>query len=231
MIRARRISPLHLCALDGSSGCSNIQKIPLSSKLLTMLKTKENIQKVAEEMITKFKEEMTELTGISPVVIMSFSDDMLHPLLLQDLESIINEHFMEMCPKSIMFPDGIRTKSRKRELVVYRHLFYFMASKMGYGPSFIAAHMDFDHATAIHGTRAFTDLLESRDKQALQIFNAVHNAYQKRLESTRTVQSDNSEGANSKPVLSPVLYAGIDQSKLNKLASGSTHTKGKQQVD
>jgi hypothetical protein len=191
-----------------------------------MLKTEKNIKRAAENLIVKFKDEMLQLTGITPVVILSSKDDALNPLLLDELENILNTSFAHVYAKGYMYPDGIRTPRRKRELVLYRHIFYYMADKMGYGPSYTGGYLGFDHATAIHGVKTFANLLESKNTHAVELYNIILHEYQKRFESKRIVQHFNSSKPNSKRVLSPMLYAGIDKSKPHKPASGAQKIDG-----
>jgi hypothetical protein len=198
-----------------------------------MLPTKENIKQAASNLIEKFKSEMTQLTGIEPVVIFSLNEaEPMSPLMLEELENMMNAHCRKVyADLETWCQHGIRTRHRKREIVLYRQIFYYIARKMGYGLSFTGDYLGFDHATVLHGSRTIENLLDAGDHNATKLFNTLIDEYKKRLELKRVVQPNDNSGANTKSVLSPMLYAGIDKSKLDKLTSRTPHSKGEGALD
>lgn len=72
-----------------------------------------------------------------------------------------------------LFPEGVKTKRRKREVIIRRQLVFYICRKMGYGFEKIGDAMGFDHATVIHGNRTVAQLIEVGDRDMRGAYNEV----------------------------------------------------------
>lgn len=148
-------------------------------------------KRLAEEMVSRFRKEFYATFGVYPVVNYSFDKTGLPRITLKMLEQLVNDVMEEEDPE-FYTPMGIRLRTRKREIVMYRQAFLKIAYDIGYGPSVSATHIGYDHATAIHGNRHMVALLETHDVLATRIYNTVINGYKKRFSDDGDVQQDSS---------------------------------------
>lgn len=148
----------------------------------------------ADKMIREFSQKFFERFDIYPAVIYTNNKIYTVKTGLLPLEQLVNELLIE---RIIADPDlfdklkdrGIKTRIRNRTVVIYRQIFVKVAHDLGYGPSVIANHLGFDHATAIHSTKTINNLLDIKDPQIVLIYTQISNAYKKRFSNDGDVQS------------------------------------------
>lgn len=93
-------------------------------------------------------------------------------------------------PEDLVVKGILRNRSRKRDLVTYRQCAFKIAFDMGYGPSAIATHFHWDHATMIHAKRTIRDLLDARNKEIIKIHQGINDALEERLGIEGNVKSN-----------------------------------------
>ena len=88
--------------------------------------------------------------------------EILEKLVLGTMRSIYPEFRMRSLSKDC----------RKREFVIFKQLFCYMCSKMGFTLQYIGAHINKHHASVIHSIKQVKGLLDIGDSQ-------ICNAYKK----------------------------------------------------
>lgn len=100
-------------------------------------------------------------------------------ITLKQLEEVTNDCLHKQLG-SYKYPEGIRTKTSKREVVIYRQVFCIIALRTGYGPSEIGTHLNISHATVIHSRGVMDNLLEYKNPQATLVYKDINNEIKKR---------------------------------------------------
>ena len=115
-------------------------------------------------LIEKFKNEFYEKLGYYPVVITKISEHDPQGFKMMNLDEL-KGYFTPFLPKlygKVLKLDG---KNRKRDIVELRHIFTFLARKLGYSFTSIGEFLgDRDHTTIINNVRMFNNLIETDPK-------------------------------------------------------------------
>jgi len=75
----------------------------------------------------------------------------------------------------VKFPEGLRTRSRKRDLVLLRQCVYKISRNQSYGLDMIGDYYGYDHATVIHGVRVIDNLIDSKNIDVINTMNMLEN--------------------------------------------------------
>ena len=102
-----------------------------------------------------------------------------------------------------IYPDlrmrSLGKDNRKREFVIFKQLFCYMCSKMGFTLQYTGAHINKHHASVIHGIKQIEGLLEIGDVQ-------ICKAYEKLKENikhyVRTIPEDVKRQSYTEPITS-----------------------------
>lgn len=152
--------------------------------------------RLAMEMVSRFRKEFYCTFGVYPLVNYSFHKGNLPRITLKMLETLVNEMMEEYYPK-FYTPMGIRMRNRWREIVVHRQVFMKIAQDIGYGPLITATHIGYDHASAIHAKKNINALLETKDDLVVRTYNTVIDAYKKRFSDDGDVQQDSASESDT----------------------------------
>lgn len=142
-----------------------------------MAKNKQSEEAI--EFTRTFVKEFQAKFGILPRVHYSFDVRELK-VTLEDLEKTVN-HLIKKNPFISIQGATIRTKTRKRELVVYRQCIFKIACDVGYGPTSIANYFGWDHATVIYSCKSVRNLVSSNDKKLKTTLTTIENELQERF--------------------------------------------------
>ena len=123
-----------------------------------------------EDYVRSFKSRLSKKYGIHAIVVYNYTPKLKGPLELYELEEICNK-YVDM----ILHPGGIKSRSRLSHVVIYRQIFMYIASKMGYSSTYIGRYLNYDHATVIHARKAISSLLEINDRKIVLAFKKVEN--------------------------------------------------------
>lgn len=127
------------------------------------------------EFVEKFKNEFRNLYGSIPIV--SFANMGKEPIIhIDEIELICNVELNKRT--NGRYPHGIRTKLRKREIIEFKHVFFYFCDYYGYGPSVSSRHIDCHHATVIYATNTVRDRLEIGDTHVTRVVNEVSKQLQ-----------------------------------------------------
>jgi chromosomal replication initiation ATPase DnaA len=143
--------------------------------------------KEAELHVKHFIKAFHEKFGIIPRVTYSFEKH-THNISINELEEAVNG--LIHTDLNIDFPATIRTKNRKRELVLYRQCAFKIAIDLGYGCSLIGSYFGWDHATVIHSCKIIKELTNTRDSLAIKTLTKIENELEKRYGVNGILPSD-----------------------------------------
>jgi len=158
-------------------------------------KLKNERLKNIEMFIEKFKTDFETLYDITPVVIYTLKEEIAYPITLNDLEKICDA-FIDPTNKLC-----IRQKNRKRNVILARHIFFYIAYKMGYTTTYIGEYLGWDHSSVIHGKKSVSNLLEINDSELINKVKQIYDEVEKRIRVNTVIQFDTSEGNNPQSVL------------------------------
>lgn len=157
-----------------------------------MLLKRINIRdKEVDNFIRTFQKEFLLKFGSVPIVRYVEPNTIKEPRSLLELESIANQ-----CLNLKQFPDGVKTKRRKRNLVLTRFCTFVVAGSWGYTLEAIGEFFGYDHSTVLHGQRTASNLIDSRHIETIQIMTLLNDKLKKLEEDDGNVQPDPKEGTD-----------------------------------
>jgi hypothetical protein len=154
----------------------------------------EDMKREVEEFCVDFETKF----GVRPSVIVPIGVLDRVRLPLRQLEKVADRY---------VYMEGktLRSKTRKTEVMLPRQIFYKIALDMGYGSTYIASHMGFDHATVLHGRTAINARLSVEDKEVTLMFNQMQQDITNKLTDAGMVFTNSSKGSHPKSGVSPEL--------------------------
>lgn len=152
-------------------------------------------KKTGIEAIRDFKAYFLKEFGLELIVIISSPKNKHFKVDLVVLEEITNKILHDMFPGK--YPEGIKKKIRKREIVSLRFCFFKVALEMGYSLTSIGLYLGFDHATVLHGNRTATNLMDTMNSQIILNYNLILNGLKERSRDDADVQSDKHSEPNT----------------------------------
>ena len=152
-------------------------------------------KKTGIEAIRDFKAYFLKEFGQEVVIVIGNTKNKHPKIDMNSLEKVANHVLDELYPGK--FPDGIRKRLRKRELVVARYCFFKIASEMGYTATSIALFLGFDHATVLHGNTVISNLIEAMNSQVILNYNLILNELKERSRDDADIQSNQHSEPNS----------------------------------
>lgn len=151
-----------------------------------------NLSKEMVEQMELFKCKFKLMFGITPYVSVNTRGNYVGEISLKELFDIINQRLNETSSKP--YPDGIRSTSRLREVVIYRQAFCKIANSIGYKITGIANFLEKNHATVIHSIKNINNLLIVNDPEILACIDDIYSrveSYIIQKENEETVHIDN----------------------------------------
>lgn len=117
---------------------------------------------IEKEVVNDFIKKFYNMFGYYPTVHIdndSLNAKSLNVISLNQLEKC----FQFFLPKQYQKTLELTSKSRKREIVELRFIFYFLARRMNYTLKQISTYLKKDHSTVIYGLEMFKNLYETND--------------------------------------------------------------------
>ena len=168
--------------------------VPISKRTSHELAQDTKKTREASEMVNDFISNFRAKFGVSARVSYSFTPikyNITLQQLIKIIDILINEDIY------IKSKVSVKTKTRKREIVLYRQCAFRIAVELGYGPSITAEAFGFDHATIIHSNKVIQSLIDTRNKQAINILNNIENELKTRYGIVGNVQLNDEGGDNA----------------------------------
>lgn len=108
-------------------------------------------------------------------VIMDRSIDINPWVLLNAADAVLAKTSRES------YPEGIKTKCRKRNLVFLRQSFCIMCYQGGMSKNSIKDLIELDRVTVIHSIRTAKDMLETKHKEFTMLYDKLRQEYESQL--------------------------------------------------
>lgn len=166
------------------------------------MKDAKKLQK-ARNLIEEFKKIYAKEIGYSIIILSRYDNqDILNSLSIHELRQIADRH--------VPYGKTILSKTRKKEVILYKHIFCKIAREMGFTFKYIGDFLNVDHSTIIHSVNKINDLLDVESKEhvrayALYMEDVKIEIEKKQSKDGRTIQHINTEEANPESVLHDVL--------------------------
>lgn len=176
--------------------------------------------KSAKRDVDLFKEWFNKKYGVNPRIIYTFpSKRPLHSL--RELIDIINQIIKNNPYEYDAECGDIEIPSREEMIVLYRHLYFYIAHNWGYKLIDIGRGLrkTKHHATVLHGIRRIEEQIEIGDKKVITKLNLVLHAIEEKLGTDGNVPKNYIKEFNPESVLSPVLPQGEHSQSTNKPSS------------
>lgn len=159
----------------------------------------------AEAMITVFKQDFKVRYGVFPDVYYSLRPGKAETkLALDEIFNITNEVYMKHNPDVI---DGIKNKSRNRNLVLYRQAYFKIACDTNYTLARIGDLINRDHSTVIHGAKTINKLLSTgKYPDVEKIYNEIYETIKIRISIKRHAELVSKIPTLAQSVLSANLH-------------------------
>lgn len=145
-----------------------------------------------EREIAAFQAAFLKRFGILPEVYLAPIQGRIRRLDLYELVRTVEEVVDRKKYKA-----GIRTRCRKRDLVLTRQIYFQIARTMGYHVTEIGEAIGYNHASVIHGIRMINNLLETRNEEALLLATKIENVIKEQFGTDGDVQPDPEETADA----------------------------------
>jgi len=104
-----------------------------------------------------------------PVVMLKTKADIDMRIEPKDMVEILDE----ILGDKLVYPKGVKTKARRRRVVLYRQIGFKLLRDMGLSHEKIGKAFDISHATVIHGVKSLNNLLETNDHETIITYTDV----------------------------------------------------------
>ena len=138
----------------------------------------------AQEELETFKSEFESKYGFLLTVYISHNKVTQIPCIgLDELLEESNQLLMERNPSGyinasfgkVKINNGIKTKTRAREIVTIRQIFCYIARELGYTTVGIARFLGKDHATIIYSSNSVKDFMETNYIPVVEVYTVLKN--------------------------------------------------------
>ena len=109
----------------------------------------------------------------TPVSALKYNEKWQDTLSLSEMISVVDADLLAMFPN--LYKGGIKSKSRKRELVLKRQVLCVLGRDMGLNLAVIGKELGIDHATVIHSIKNINSLLDTGNPEAMRTFKDINN--------------------------------------------------------
>jgi chromosomal replication initiation ATPase DnaA len=94
--------------------------------------------------------------------------------------------------KPVNIDNGIFSRTRKREVVIMRQLFFYIATELGYGSTHVERFTSsrFDHSSVIHGNKVINNLLDIRDVKVINLYGNIKTEMRNKFETYKKDEED-----------------------------------------
>lgn len=160
---------------------------------------------IIKKLVSEFQESFYEKVGFMPVVIINRNEEGIVQKVIQlsELEEIVNTYLPEKFKEKSW---TLQSNCRKREVVVLRQIFCYIARKQGYKLTVIGDKLGKrDHTTVIHSVTTASNLLAT-DALFINIYDSIIRDIVKIYgDEFALLHSVKEKWDNSQPALHPVL--------------------------
>lgn len=144
-----------------------------------------------QSIVAELSEKREKMEAVANAFKSSFYNEFgFEPLVFYEDLNEIKEHYrrrvaniigmdeiIEICNRYVdinQFPNGIKNRSRKRELVLIRHLFMYFAYRLNFNTTTIGKKLGYDHATVIHAHKQISALLDTGNSECIKLHSLIY---------------------------------------------------------
>lgn len=118
------------------------------------------------------------------------------PPTLGEIETCVNTILWKNPGLSI--PEGIKTKTRNRVVVLHRQCFFYIGACMGYSEWKMGDFLGkFNHSTVNHSKCTIQDFLEIKDTYVKNLINDIKNELKEKFGYDRSIQYHSPKSINA----------------------------------
>lgn len=145
--------------------------------------------------INAFKESFLKEFGVGLIITVKAPLTNKPELTLNTLGIVIDDIVTANYPG--LFPEGIKQKTRKIELLNYRQCFCKIGMDCGHTSVAVANAIGFDHATVLHANKHINLMVETKNDRTIFNLNIIYRELQERFGVNADIQSDQPTRHNS----------------------------------
>lgn len=153
----------------------------------------EKLKNQAKEDVSKFCKNFYLTYGVYPTVLYTLSKTKIRTVSLVTIENIIND----ILQKTYDTDYTIRSKTRLKHIIIYRHVMFKILYDMGYTYTVMSGYFKYNHSTILHGVKTITNYLKFNDEETIKVYNIIKNEIAKENEPSVIIQHDGSGETNS----------------------------------
>jgi len=147
----------------------------------------EKIKREAYAAVNKFCKEFQLTYGVYPTVLYTLNKNKLKIISLNNIEELINNILKRTYHDSY----NVRSKTRLKHIIIYRHVMFKILYDMGYTYTVLAEYFKYNHATILYASNTITNYLQFNDQKTIEVYNIIKNEITKENEPDAVIQHDN----------------------------------------
>ncbi len=93
---------------------------------------------------------------------------------LKKIEELVIDA-MHNCYPELHYIKSLSCKLRRRDYILWAQCFAYISFRIGFTKSYIATHINKNHATIIHSIKQVEDLLSINDRDMTQVYSLIMN--------------------------------------------------------
>lgn len=149
--------------------------------------TDAKLKREAYAAVSKFCKEFNLTYGVYPTVLYTLNKDKIKTISLNNIEELINNILKKTYDDSY----NIRSKTRLKHIIIYRHVMFKILYDMGYTYTVLASYFKYSHATILYASNTITNYLKFNDQKTIEVYNIIKNEITKENEPDAVIQHDN----------------------------------------
>ena len=146
----------------------------------------EKLKREAYASVSNFCKEFNLTYGVYPTVLYTLNKDKIKTISLKNIEELINNILKRTYDDSY----NIRSKTRLKHIIIYRHVMFKILYDMGYTYTLLANYFKYSHATILYASNTITNYLKFNDQKTIEVYNILKNEIAKENEPDAVVQYD-----------------------------------------
>lgn len=109
----------------------------------------------------------------TPVSALKYNEKWQDTLTLSEMITVVDADLMALFPN--LHKGGVRSKSRKRDLVLRRQVLCVLGRDIELNLGTIGKELGIDHATVIHSIKNINSMLDTGNTEATRVFREINN--------------------------------------------------------
>ena len=146
----------------------------------------EKLRKEATAAVSEFCKKFYLNYGVYPTVLYTLNKNKIKTISLKNAENIVNDLLKKTYDDSY----NIRSRTRLKHVIVYRHVMFKMLYDMGYTYTVMSGYFKYNHATILYAVNTITNYIKFHDEKTIEVYNLIKNEISKENEPSALIQHD-----------------------------------------